>query len=180
MKRREKNGGREAYELLGGLVLAVSALVLVFLLAGRPFRVEGSSMEPTLLPHELMLVRSVGYTPRQGDMVVLLQSSFRQYPIVKRIIATGGQTVEIDYAAGTVTVDGVTLDEPYLNEPMERQGYQTIAELRVPEGCVFVMGDNRNHSDDSRDPDCGAVDERLVLGRVEAVLFPLDRARRIK
>lgn len=180
MKKREKDPGRESYELLGGMVLVLSALVLTFLLLGRPFWVEGASMEPTLAGGELMAVRSLGYTPQQGDVVVLSQTSFRRDPIVKRVIARGGQRVEIDYAAGTVTVDGVVLDEPYLNGPMERQGYQTIAALTVPEGCIFVMGDNRNHSDDSRDPDCGPVDERLVLGRVEAVMFPLDRVRRIE
>lgn len=94
-------------------------------------------------------------------------------PIVKRVIATAGQTVQIDYAAGTVTVDGVVLEEDYILEPMRQQYWQAITEITVPEGSVFVMGDNRNVSADSRDPTLGTVDCRYILGQAVAVVFPL-------
>lgn len=175
MTPQEEKSGRELYGILGGMTLLLSVLVLAFLLVGRPFWVDGISMEPTLPDGGLILVRTLTGPPRQGDIVVLCKTSFREKSIVKRVIAVGGQTVEIDYAAGTVTVDGTVLEEPYLNEEMVRQSYQTIARLTVPEGHIFVMGDNRNRSDDSRDPDCGPVDARLVLGRAVAVALPPDK-----
>ena len=92
--------------------------------------------------------------------------------IVKRVIAKGGQTVEIDYDAGTVTVDGVALDEPYLNEPMVPCG--DVTSMTVPEGCLFVMGDNRNVSADSRYSYVGVIDERRVIGQAVAVIFPFQ------
>ena len=95
-------------------------------------------------------------------------------PIVKRVIAVGGQTVDIDYQTGTVYVDGEALDEPYLNEPMEEPWYEDLTSVTVPEGSVFVMGDNRNHSNDSRDVTLGTVDERYVLGRAVCVLLPFQ------
>lgn len=171
-EKKKTSEGLDLYYTLQSLVIVLSALVLVFTFLGRLIMVDGTSMVPTLLDRELMLVRSVGYTPRQGDIVVLTQTSFRKDAIVKRVIARGGQTVEIDYDAGTVKVDGVTLDEPYINEPMEPRG--DVTELKVPEGCIFVMGDNRNVSADSRFDYVGVVDERRVIGQAVAVVFPLD------
>ena len=95
-------------------------------------------------------------------------------PIVKRVIAVEGQTVDIDFSAGSVTVDGVELDEPYINELMEDLGPESITHAEVPEGSIFVMGDNRNHSSDSRSPRLGVVDERYVLGRALMVLLPFQ------
>lgn len=175
MTPQEEKSGRELYNILGGMTLLLSVLVLAFLLVGRPFWVDGISMEPTLPDGGLILVRTLAGPPRQGDIVVLRKTSFREDSVVKRVIAVGGQTVEIDYAAGTVSVDGTVLEESYLNEVMVRQPYQTIARLTVPEGDIFVMGDNRNRSDDSRDPDCGTVDVRLVLGRAVVVMLPPDK-----
>ena len=97
-----------------------------------------------------------------------------EQPIVKRVIAVGGQTVNIDYTENTVYVDGVALDEPYINELMEDLGPESITHAEVPEGSIFVMGDNRNHSSDSRSPRLGFVDERYVLGRALMVLLPFQ------
>ena len=158
------------------LVMALVALILVFTLVGRVIGVVGNSMVPTLHWNDLLLLRSIGYTPEQGDVVVLRKESFMAEPIVKRVIATGGQHVSIDYATSTVTVDGVELEEPYINEWM---GYpidtdMTITDVVVPEGSIFVMGDNRNHSSDSRSERLGTVDTRYVLGRVLCILLPFD------
>lgn len=172
-EKDEGSSAQETYLFFRNLVLALSALVLIFTFFGRLITVDGSSMEPTLLHGELMLVRSVGYTPRQGDIVVLTQVSFREDAIVKRVIATGGQTVSIDYLAGTVRVDGVLLDEPYIKEDMLPRG--DVTDLTVPEGCIFVMGDNRNVSADSRYNYVGVIDERRVIGQAVAVIFPFDR-----
>ena len=107
---------------------------------------------------------------------MVLTKPFRDVdgPIVKRVIAVGGQTVEIDYAAGTVTVDGQVLDEPYINEPMRQPMGETLTDVVVPEGSIFVMGDNRNNSSDSRDVTLGTVDERYVLGRALWVIMPFQ------
>ena len=174
-QRPDVRAAREAHIWLQTFVAATVALVLLFVFVGRPVMVDGDSMLPTLQDRELMLIRQAGYTPQPGDVVVL-RKEFRNVtgPIVKRIIAVEGQNVEIDYAAGTVAVDGVVLTEDYILEPMVRQSWQTVTTLTVPEGRVFVMGDNRNISDDSRDEALGAVEEAYILGQAVAVLFPFQ------
>ncbi len=158
---------------LQALVMALVVLILAFTLVGRIIGVDGTSMVPTLHHGDMLILQSIGYEPKQGDVVVLTKP-FRSItgPIVKRVIATGGQTVEIDYNAGTVTVDGQVLDEPYINEVMNWPSFDSLTSVTVPEGSIFVMGDNRNASSDSRDPELGTVDERYVLGRALFVLFP--------
>ncbi|MPN30572.1 Signal peptidase I [bioreactor metagenome] len=108
-------------------------------------------------------------------MVITKRSFFEGKSIVKRVIAVGGQTVDIDYDAGLVYVDGQALDEPYVADFMAYpdSSYMVNNSLTVPEGSIFVMGDNRNHSTDSRDLRLGTVDERYVLGRALIVVLPL-------
>lgn len=179
-KPAEEKGSfkQDIYLWVQALAVALVCLILTFSLAGRVIRVVGSSMVPTLHEGDLMLLQSIGYTPKQGDVVVLRKSSFMSDPIVKRVIAVGGQHVSIDYDAGTVTVDGELLDEPYILEMMQDPNFHHPGtyqnEIDVPEGSVFVMGDNRNNSSDSRDVTLGTVDERYILGRVLCVLLPFD------
>ena len=165
----------DLYFWLQALVLALVALILLFTFVGRIIGVDGSSMYPTLHHGDMLLLQSVGYEPKQGDVVVLHKDfGDVETPIVKRVIAVGGQTVEIDYDTGTVYVDGQPLEEDYIMEPMVRpeSPYLQGTYWEVPEGSVFVMGDNRNHSSDSRDVDLGVVDNRYVLGRALWVLLP--------
>ena len=164
----------DLYFWLQALVMALVALILIFTLVGRIIGVDGSSMVPTLHHGDMLILQSLGYEPRQNDVVVLTKESFMEQPIVKRVIAVGGQTVDIDYTENTVYVDGVALDEPYINELMEDLGPESITHAEVPEGSIFVMGDNRNHSSDSRSPRLGVVDERYVLGRALMVLLPFQ------
>ena len=156
------------------LVTVLITLILLFALVGRVIEVKGSSMVPTLHEGDLMLLQSIGYTPKQGDVVVLRKASFMTDPIVKRVIATGGQRVTIDYGSSTVYVDGVPLDEPYINEIMVSPASpeMSIFDAEVPEGSIFVRGDNRNHSSDSRHINLGTVDERYILGKALWVVFP--------
>lgn len=165
---------------LQALMVCLVTLIVVFTFCGRVVGVKGDSMYPTLHDGDMLLLRSVGYTPKQGDIVVLnKKSGVFDEAIVKRIIAVGGQTVSIDYTAGTVTVDGQVLEDDYIAERMTvpPDPYLSIQEVTVPEGSVFVMGDNRNHSSDSRDQRLGTVDERYILGQAVMVFFPFQDVR---
>jgi len=175
--------GAELYEWLQLFLGCVVAAVVLFNCVARLTRVDGGSMDNTLQHGEIMLIWSLGYTPKQGDIVVLNKTSVllpdwtEPRAIVKRVIATGGQTVDVDYSAGAVYVDGQPLDEPYLPEEMRRPGAPSMQETHweVPEGSIFVMGDNRNYSTDSRDSLLGTVDTDYILGKAVLALWPLDR-----
>lgn len=173
---RSQSFSLDLYFWLQALVMALVGLILLFTFVGRVIGVQGESMLSTLHDGDMLLLQSAGYTPEQGDVVVLTKEfATVTQPIVKRVIATGGQTVDIDYDAGTVSVDGQVLDEPYINEPMRYPDspWETITSVTVPEGHIFVMGDNRNHSSDSRDERLGVIDQRYVLGRAMCVIFPI-------
>lgn len=178
-RERTKDGrsggeGSDTYEWLQCVVAALLVCIAAFTFFFRLIDVAGHSMEPTLQNGDKVIVscRVSRYEP--GDIVVLRKDSFKDEPIVKRIIAVGGQTVDIDYVAGAVYVDGVPLDEPYIKETMYYSGnpFMQQTHWEVPEGSVFVMGDNRNNSTDSRDNRLGPVDEDYILGKVVFALWP--------
>lgn len=181
-QEQPKRTGRSALETnlftwLQALTLALTVLVFLSVFVGRVVRVDGSSMVPTLHDGDILLLQSAGYTPAQGDIVVLAKkTTLITRPIVKRVAAVGGQTVEIDYDAGEVRVDGVPLEEPYLNEPMRYppSAALSIQTVTVPEGCIFVLGDNRNNSTDSRHQELGVIDCRYVLGRALCIVLPFE------
>ena len=174
--QRDGSASRDLYLNVRVLVGMMAAFVLLFTFVVRVIVVSGPSMESTLWERDLILVWSLGYEPKQGDIVVLTQERYQEDSIIKRVIATGGQRVDIDYGSGTVQVDGKVIAEDYINEPMRLPNWgEGVNHVTVPEGCIFVMGDNRNHSADSRHPDIGIVDNRCVIGRGLAVLFPFSR-----
>ena len=174
--------GAEIYEWIQLFLGCVAAAVVVFNCVARLTRVDGPSMDNTLQHGEIILLWSLGYTPEQGDIVVLNKTSVllpdwnEPRAIIKRVIAVGGQTVDIDYASGTVYVDGGPIDEPYLPEEMYLPFAPTMQQTHweVPEGCVFVLGDNRMVSEDSRFRAVGMVDERHILGRAVFRLYPAE------
>jgi signal peptidase I len=163
----------EIYDWMQSLVFALIICIIVFVFIFRIVDVSGDSMNPTLLNGDKLVVSDVFYKPKQGDIVIFRKDEYKAEALVKRVIATEGQTIEIDFDRGRVYVDGELLDEPYIAEPthnqLDFQGPQT-----VPEGCVFVMGDNRNASSDSRRAQIGMVDERLIVGKVLLRVFPFD------
>lgn len=155
------------------IYLMVTVLV-IFLLVFRIIVVSGGSMKMTLLDGDyLLLLNNVFYhEPQKGDVVVISKDSFDNgSPIVKRVIATEGQTVDIDFEEGVVYVDGDPLEEPYSNNPT-LQTWGTEFPLTVEENCIFVLGDNRGISRDSRDPVIGQIDKREVLGKALFLFFP--------
>ena len=165
----------EVYDWIQCIIFALVFCVLLFVFAVRMVNVVGHSMVPTLEQSDKVVISNLFYHPKQGDVVVLRKQTLMQEPIVKRIIATEGQTVDIDFDDGVVYVD----DEPYVNEPVhDRENFE--GKITVPEGCVFVMGDNRNASTDSRDARLGCVDTRYIMGRVYFTLFPVKNIGVVK
>ena len=165
---------RDLYEWIQAVICSVLTVVLVFTFAVRVMRVDGPSMWETLQDGDLLVVvnRLLSGEPESGEIVIVRKESFENGdPIVKRVIATEGQTVDIDFETGAVTVDGTVLEEAYIRENTHLDE-GTVFPLTVPEGSVFVMGDNRNDSRDSRDPELGAVDVRCVIGRAVWLAVP--------
>lgn len=159
---------------LHDIVYLVAGVLLVFSLLFRVVVVSGPSMNNTLVHGDwLLLLGNVLYNePKQGDIIVASKESFENgTPIIKRVIATEGQTVNIDFQTGTVYVDDVALTEPYTLTPTNL--YEGVDfPLTVDKGCIFVLGDNRNMSKDSRDAEIGLIDRRQVLGKALFLIFP--------
>ncbi len=173
-KKESLSWQKQVLSYVHDLVYLLTAVMLIFLLCFRVVVVSGTSMNSTLLDGDyLLLLGSTFYqNPKQGDIIVASKDSFDNgAPIVKRVIATEGQEVYINFKTGVVYVDGVALDEPYILTPTTT--YEGVNfPLIVEEGCLFVMGDNRNDSKDSRHPSIGLIDRREVLGKVILLFLP--------
>jgi signal peptidase I, bacterial type len=173
-----KNFLNEAYDWLEIFVLSVSVVFLIFTFIFRIAMVVGPSMEDTLHEGQSLIISKLFYTPKTGDIIVFqMPASEYSEPIVKRVIATAGQVVDIDFYNWKVTVDGVVLNDDYVKHVpgamMLMSSYSFP--FTVPEGKIFVMGDNRNESLDSRDSRIGPVDTRYLLGKVVFRLTPLTK-----
>ena len=177
-KMRERRGN--TFDWIESVVLALVTCVLVFTFGVRVVGVEGTSMINTLENGDRLLISNLFYEPEAGDIVVLRKLSFSKDPIVKRVIATEGQVVKMDFERGIVYVDDVALDEPYVHLemlPMRALDFNAIIDkdvggVVVPEGHIFVLGDNRNGSQDSRDEHIGCVDNRYVMGHAFLLIYP--------
>ena len=173
MENSKNSRSRDQIEWFESIVFALTVLVLVFTFVVRVAAVNGISMENTLQPGDRLLLQSVGYTPQRGDVVVTDDLIDYGKPLVKRVIALGGDVVDIDFQTGAVTVNGVTLEEPYIRELTLLDEGQTFP-LTVPQGKLFLMGDNRCQSKDSRSPEIGCIDARDILGKAILRIFPLQ------
>ncbi|MDR0671520.1 MAG: signal peptidase I [Oscillospiraceae bacterium] len=172
---------RELYDWAHALVTSIIIVGLLFSFVARVIGVDGPSMQDTLFGDQKLIISKLLYTPKRGDVIVftkkgiheMLPGSEADQPLVKRIIAVGGETVDINFETHQVFVDGVLLNEPYILEPTARRS-DIVFPHTVPEGHVFVMGDNRNMSADSRTSQVGTIDTRYILGRVLLRVWPLQ------
>lgn len=175
---------KEISDWLEVVITAVISVVIIFTLFFRVATIDGPSMKETLHHGDKVIITNFAYTPKNSDIVVISRNYNNtlegvidsQMPIIKRVIATEGQTVDIDFEKGIVYVDGKALDEPYTSSPTTRQ-FDVEFPLTVSPDCIFVLGDNRNDSLDSRDSSIGLdgmIDTRYVLGKAVYRIFPLD------
>ena len=179
---------REIFEWLDVVITAIIAVVIIFSLVFRVATIDGPSMENTFFTGDKVIISDFLYTPKVGDIVVVSRNidnsieTESDEPIIKRVIAVEGQTVDIDFISGIVYVDGVALDEPYTKTPTNAK-YDIDFPVYVPEGCIFVLGDNRNESLDSRSSTIGTdgmIDVRYVIGKAILRIFPFGSMGRIE
>ncbi len=175
-----KSVAKEIYEWIETFLVALAAVVFVFTFVVKFVTVSGDSMRETFHDKDRLLISSINYTPKRGDVVVvdpshnleLLHLENKGAPYIKRVIATEGETVDIDSVNWKVYVDGKAVEEDYVfninGYPMNKGNINYP--YKVPEGCVFVMGDNRNGSSDSRHIE--AIETKYILGKVFFRLFP--------
>ncbi len=170
----EVQARREAYDWIQSLISALLICVLVFVFVLRIMDVHGTSMFPTLNNGDKVLVSDLFYEPARGDIVVFKKDSYDDNKaLVKRVVAVAGDVVNIDFERGVVYVNGEALEEDYI-DVLTTTKIDFIGPQTVPDNCLFVMGDNRNASTDSRDKRIGMVDKRLVIGKVLLVVYPFN------
>lgn len=181
-KREKGSLASDLFDWAEALVYALALLVVVCAFFVRLSGVQGTSMYPTLDNGDQLLLLSFGYNePERGDIVVLMADDFMDKPLVKRVIGIGGDVIDMD-PSGTVTVNGEALYEPYINDLNGQDMYLGDIQfpLTVPDGQVFVMGDNRNGSSDSRKAEVGTIPYEKIVGKAVFRLFPFNRMGRIE
>ncbi|MBR6573297.1 MAG: signal peptidase I [Clostridia bacterium] len=194
LKEKALNFRKDVFDWLDILVSAVVAVIIIFCFLFRVVTIQGESMENTLYENEKVIITNMFYEAKQGDIVVISRNTHNsvanvmgQGPIIKRVIATEGQYVDIDFNKGKVYVGYDLANMVELNEPYTKTLTTRKADIEFPvyvdEGCVFVLGDNRNDSLDSRFSTIGnngLIDTRYILGHAVFRIFPLDRMGGLK
>ncbi|MBE6708124.1 MAG: signal peptidase I [Ruminococcaceae bacterium] len=168
------------FEIFEMFAVCTAVILLLFSYVAKLTIVEGSSMEDTLYENDYLIVQDIGYTPERGDIVVIHKITAKlgrpnAEPIIKRVIAVEGDTVDIDFDTWTVYVNGEAIDEPYTNLEDTPSSFGTQFPLTVEENKIFVLGDHRNHSADSRVSEIGQVDVRCVVGRAVLRVLPFEK-----
>ena len=180
-QKKQISAANEMFEWLQTVAVAVVLVVLTFTFVFRVVRVDGPSMTPTLLDGQRVIVTELFYEPKAGDVVVVCVPG-KSDPYVKRVIATEGQVVDYSLSLNRLVVDGVPLEENYINEEMTRLDWYSdeIYPITLKEGEIFVCGDNRNHSSDSRFADIGPIDTSNVMGKVQFIMMPFKEMGLVK
>lgn len=182
--KKQSSFKNDVFEWLEIVVSAVVMLVILFTFVFKVVTINGNSMKNTLFNGQKLIISNINYTPKRGDIVVISKEANNNSDglidesIIKRVIATEGQVVDIDFQKGIVFVDGVALSEPYVRTPTNLS-YDIQFPVVVKSGCVFVLGDNRNDSTDSRSSligDMGMIDTRYILGKALYRIFPFNTA----
>ena len=161
------------FDVAHSMILAVVLIVILLTFFFRIVNVDGRSMMNTLLDSDKVIVTNFLYTPKNEDIIVISHGAEYDKPIIKRVIATENQTLKIDFENQRIYVDGTLIDEPYVSSEL-KEGNTNIPSV-VPEGKVFVMGDNRLESLDSRYSEIGLIDEDDIIGKAQFVIFPFTR-----
>lgn len=181
-EKEEYSLADDLLEWCESFVLAIFVVILIFIFILRIVEVSGPSMNPTLEDNDRVIITHINYTPKCGDIIVANSQGLDKC-VIKRCIGVSGDTVVVNYSTGTVTVNGVQLEEPYVKEPMFdlelfNKSYKTGEHeytYHVPENTVFVMGDNRNHSTDGRAAYVGFIKYEDILGKVVFRFLPFDK-----
>ncbi len=169
----KRSFSRLAVELVSIIASAIVAIMIIFTFVFRIVGVSGPSMMNTLIDGDWLMVSAFISEPERGDIVIVTQPNAFHEPIVKRVIAIEGDTIDIDFETATVKVNGKVINEPYLGSPTTTDDGAWQYPLTLKENQVFVMGDNREHSSDSRSPDIGLIDENYILGQVMLRFSPI-------
>ncbi len=167
------------FEWLESIIQAIIFVVIFMVFFFRIVNVSGISMLNTLHNADKVVVFKLNYIPKSGDVVVIKRGRYLDEPLIKRVIATEGQELDIDFSEGSVFVNGKKLEENYIKEPMYLQGDWNFRG-KIPKGYSFVMGDNRNHSLDSRFKTVGLIENKNIIGKACFVIFPVDRIGKIR
>ncbi len=165
---------KSVFDWFSSIMASFVIIFLIFTFAFRVVQVSGTSMLQTLKDGDWLIVSNSGNSVEFGDIVVATPPTYEGGPVIKRVIGVEGDEIYIDFVRGEVLVNGKVLDEPYINTPTNLR-YDVKFPVTVPEDCVFLMGDNRNGSLDSRSSTIGIVNEKYVLGRVIFRVFPLNK-----
>lgn len=175
--KKSKPFARTAVELVSIIATSVVAIMFIFTFMFRIVGVSGPSMEDTLQNGDWLVVSAFITEPERGDIVIITQPNAFNEPIVKRVIAVEGDTIDIDFDTATVKVNGNVINEPYLKTPTSNDEGAWVYPLTLKEGQVFVMGDHRMRSSDSRSPDIGLIDENYILGQVLMRFSPISEIK---
>lgn len=171
-QKAHRKGVEFTYELVSVIMVAAIMTALLFTFFYRFSGVVGESMEPTLHSGDwVFLSQMESPKPQYGDIVVISQDNAYHENIIKRVIATEGQIIDINYDTGDVIVNGQILDEPYINNETINS-YDMSLPLMVPKGYCFVMGDNRQNSIDSRSTAIGLINNDYILGIAKRASTP--------